>query len=378
MNGAAPQLRSAVDIFLSERIAGWAWDPRQPARSLSLDLEVNGTVVAAFPSDRLRTDLREQEIGRGECGFDFNPRPHLATGTNHCRLLVGGTGAPLPGGEHAIAIPPALPDFEAPILWPDRVWSRRSDPACFRPGDRAPPTHAQIIGLFNGGTSYAHELAANNGVMMTSHATEMLLFKHYPLAVLDALARATAPGLHRRALFVVMTRNPYDWIASMRRMPYGASFGGIDGPFSIDLETANHDVATYAAHIGGYLGGTEWQRHFRARNIVEFWNTYHADAIGLGRSDLAHVALLRYEDAVLHPCETLLLLQNLLTQPMRPSVTIRLGSAKPGHASSGTYLDASRKAMGRGTASGLGPAEIRLVSQHLRADVCDRLGYRLL
>jgi hypothetical protein len=72
-----PPLRGAIDVADSERVAGWAYDPREPGAKLEVQLFIDGRFVASRTADERREDL----VKRGAAddalhGFTF-PVPPL-------------------------------------------------------------------------------------------------------------------------------------------------------------------------------------------------------------------------------------------------------------------------------------------------------------
>ena len=49
---SAPQPRGHVDVIEGMEIAGWVWDAAHPELSLSVDLEIEGSVVAKTVANR--------------------------------------------------------------------------------------------------------------------------------------------------------------------------------------------------------------------------------------------------------------------------------------------------------------------------------------
>lgn len=83
-----PPLRGAIDVADATRVAGWAYDPREPAARLDVQLFIDGRFVAAGRADERRDDL----VNRGATadamhGFTFKLAP-LSLVAGHHTLQV--------------------------------------------------------------------------------------------------------------------------------------------------------------------------------------------------------------------------------------------------------------------------------------------------
>jgi hypothetical protein len=77
-----PPMRGAIDVADAMRIAGWAYDPREPNAQLDVQLFLNGQFVATRRADELREDLvRAGAAQNAQHGFTFSvPALQLAAG----------------------------------------------------------------------------------------------------------------------------------------------------------------------------------------------------------------------------------------------------------------------------------------------------------
>jgi hypothetical protein len=66
-----------------ESITGWAWDPKQPNRPISVDIYDGDTKVATVPADRSRGDLLDAGIGNGAHAFHYFIPYRLRDGKTH-------------------------------------------------------------------------------------------------------------------------------------------------------------------------------------------------------------------------------------------------------------------------------------------------------
>lgn len=83
-----PPIRGAIDVANATRIAGWAYDPREPAAHLEVQLFIDDRFVSVRQADELREDLvRAGAAQNAQHGFTF-PVPALQ----------------LPQGKHRVAV----------------------------------------------------------------------------------------------------------------------------------------------------------------------------------------------------------------------------------------------------------------------------------
>lgn len=90
-----PPLRGAIDVADASRIAGWAYDPREPAARLEVQLFVDGRFVAAGRADERRDDLaRRGAADDAMHGFTFAVPPlGLAPGRHTLQVFAVHSGS---------------------------------------------------------------------------------------------------------------------------------------------------------------------------------------------------------------------------------------------------------------------------------------------
>ena len=73
-------------------LRGWAWDPSQPERVLSIDLYDGDRLLKTAVADQFRQDLLDARKGNGRHLFIDAPPPELKDGKAHSiRAVVKGT-----------------------------------------------------------------------------------------------------------------------------------------------------------------------------------------------------------------------------------------------------------------------------------------------
>jgi hypothetical protein len=89
-----PPIRGAIDIADATRIAGWAYDPREPNTSLEVQLFINGQWVKSQRADERRDDLiTAGAASNAQHGFTFSvPELYLATGKHRVEVYALRTG----------------------------------------------------------------------------------------------------------------------------------------------------------------------------------------------------------------------------------------------------------------------------------------------
>ncbi len=91
-----PPIRGAIDIADATRIAGWAYDPREPNARLEVQLFIDGQLVASRRADENRDDLVTAGAATdARHGFTFAV-PELRLLKGKCRVEIY---AVRPGGE---------------------------------------------------------------------------------------------------------------------------------------------------------------------------------------------------------------------------------------------------------------------------------------
>lgn len=69
-------IRGSIDRADELAIEGWAIDEERPTAKLAFDVLVHDQMVGRFVADGFRQDLKDAEIGDGECAFSF-PMPQF-------------------------------------------------------------------------------------------------------------------------------------------------------------------------------------------------------------------------------------------------------------------------------------------------------------
>ena len=254
------------------------------------------------------------------------------------------------------------------------AWNEPGQIAAFHRGVTAPemprPRYVHVLGLFNSGTNYLAHLLAANAVFGLGEADHAIQSKHYPLAILGRLTRLMSDRGRLHTVNAVSTRDPFRWIDATRRSPYEAEFSALDAPVSMPKWEGLHvqrDAAGYKP--------AEWGRAFRSRNIVDYWNRYHAEWIENGLRELGHAAVIRYEDVVSQPCEIVRVMRAILGMEDTGSVVVNVGSAKAEHATPGSFWNAKRKMLLPELAPRFTAEETAFISRNLSAEICAYLGY---
>lgn len=83
-----PPIRGAIDVADATRIAGWAYDPREPNAGLEVQLFIDGKLIASRRADEQRDDLVTAGAAANAMhGFSF-PVPELRLATGKYRVEV--------------------------------------------------------------------------------------------------------------------------------------------------------------------------------------------------------------------------------------------------------------------------------------------------
>jgi hypothetical protein len=92
-------LIGCVDTLTETSISGWAADPADFARQVSVDILVNALLVATVRAVGFRNDLHQAGIGDGCKSFRFDPSPYLKPGRNNVEVRHAGTDLPVERGQ---------------------------------------------------------------------------------------------------------------------------------------------------------------------------------------------------------------------------------------------------------------------------------------
>ena len=90
-----PPIRGAIDVADATRIAGWAYDPREPNARVDVQLFINEQLVASRRADERREDLVTAGAAANALhGFTFAvPELRLATGKHRVTVYAVRAGA---------------------------------------------------------------------------------------------------------------------------------------------------------------------------------------------------------------------------------------------------------------------------------------------
>ena len=120
-------LEGHVDCIAPSGVYGWAFDRRFPHRRLSVDMRVNGRIVATLRCNGFRADLRDAGIGDGRTAFWGDVSAHLTETENSVEVLFGGSEVALPNGRAKLPrVEPPPPgdnpwNAPAPVSY-DAIW----------------------------------------------------------------------------------------------------------------------------------------------------------------------------------------------------------------------------------------------------------------
>jgi hypothetical protein len=106
-----------LDVVAADQITGWAWDPEQPNRPVTVDIFDGDEKLVTLLADTSREDLVLAQKGNGKHGFSFAPPAALKDGKPHpIRVVLSGTGQELAGSPKTLQAAPAATVPPAPGL----------------------------------------------------------------------------------------------------------------------------------------------------------------------------------------------------------------------------------------------------------------------
>jgi hypothetical protein len=94
-----------VDTLIETGISGWAADPFDLERAVSVEIWINSDRAAALTAATFREDLRRAGIGDGGKGFQFDPSPYLRPGRNDVEVRYAGADAVIDKGRGRLIRP---------------------------------------------------------------------------------------------------------------------------------------------------------------------------------------------------------------------------------------------------------------------------------
>jgi hypothetical protein len=94
----------ALDSAGPTRIAGWAWNPDEPDRPVTVQLFDGDKLLASVPAKAFRADLLKNKKGNGKHAFVYQVTPPLAEGEHLIRAIISETKTELRNSPKKITI----------------------------------------------------------------------------------------------------------------------------------------------------------------------------------------------------------------------------------------------------------------------------------
>jgi hypothetical protein len=117
-------LRGNVEVLTRSEIRGWAVDVDQPAAPVTVELVVNGRVVATARADEPRPDLALLGLGQGFFGFVLAVPAGTPLDLNLAQVRVAGIGTQLTGLREAARYEGVLEQISGTLItgWAWHSW----------------------------------------------------------------------------------------------------------------------------------------------------------------------------------------------------------------------------------------------------------------
>jgi GT2 family glycosyltransferase len=107
-------LQGFLEALTRHAAIGWARDPANPTRRITIQAIAEGRILASTPADMFRGDVQQAGLGDGNCGFVLDLSPHAATLAGATVTLVDAeSGIILLGSPAPAADPPSVARFLA-------------------------------------------------------------------------------------------------------------------------------------------------------------------------------------------------------------------------------------------------------------------------
>src|SRR3974390_838875 len=101
-------LTSRCDLLADGRLVGFIFDPEHPERRFTVDVLLDGLVVATTYADKFVPELFEQGVGNGTYGFVVNLAPVVGAAARPCQARLSNLGTPIGGPIDPSEISPHL------------------------------------------------------------------------------------------------------------------------------------------------------------------------------------------------------------------------------------------------------------------------------
>ncbi len=98
-------LQGFLQGLLPHRIRGWAFDPNDPDQHLTVEVRVDGVVIARAVASQLFPDLQQKQIGRGDHGFLIALDPPLPMNDGNLPEIVALSSG---GQQRVLCLPKAV------------------------------------------------------------------------------------------------------------------------------------------------------------------------------------------------------------------------------------------------------------------------------
>src|SRR6516162_2440646 len=86
---------SRCDLLADGRLVGFIFDPEHPERRFTVDVLLDGLVVATTYADKFVAELFEQGVGNGTYGFVVNLAPDLVAAARSLQARLANLGTPI-------------------------------------------------------------------------------------------------------------------------------------------------------------------------------------------------------------------------------------------------------------------------------------------
>ena len=86
---------SRCDLLEDARLVGFVFDPDYPERRFTVEVLLDGLVVATSHANRFVPELLEQQIGNGSYGFVVNLAPDVLAAARTLQVRLANLGTPI-------------------------------------------------------------------------------------------------------------------------------------------------------------------------------------------------------------------------------------------------------------------------------------------
>lgn len=324
-------IRGSIDRIDNHKIRGWCFDPSKPKERLTVELFIDGIKIKKVKADVFRVDLDKSKNIPGNCGFEISLPQSIEYKGQAIELLSDKT--------------PIKSRFSVLLGEKNTEKIKR----------------IQIYGERASGTNFLKQLLVKN-IPNIAH-TNQYGWKHF-------FPPETFPNSNK-CLFIVIYRNPFDWLRSIHLQPHHTHPSLRKISFSDFIRTEWHCIWDELANVlpddEKYGKEMLFERNpktgDRFENIIKLRNAKNK-AFEKLKKEVEFVEYVRYEDLIKNPLDFISKIKekyNLFTTKEYNSID--------------TYKGITRKTFVPKTYASISKNDLQFIKKNLDSSIEKQIGY---